>query len=631
MIANITNIKTESCSLSVYTKREECAVKMAQSIAVSSHLSAQEIAELRLAGLPTSKKGVGVRAATEGWAFELRTVRGGEARFYDVKGLPEAARNDLLNRRQDMALSAMRPVGRPKGDWFDRHPEVADAILVILADDKHASTRVMELLKPQFDVLPSLRSLKRYIQRIEKEQKVLLTAERDPDKFKSMYRPALGRMDATVSYAHEMWEIDTTKADVMCTDGRKAILGIIDRWSRRARFLVVESESAQSVRQMLVSTMLAWGVMPAILKVDHGSGFINASIIASLDAVGIKLDPCLPGHPEDKPHIERVFGTFNRERASMLKGFIGHNVAQAQQLRARAKKKTGRAVVEAGIDSIQLQRILDAWVDGTYHQRKHSMIGMQPMEKWQRSPLAARSVPAESLLKIAFSAVIGPAMVTKRGVRWKNGRYWADTLIPLMGKQVMLRWDEGDLGALYIFDELGNYVDTAVNVERSGLSQQAMAMAARREMAKFVNDQRAELRQKKAAFSVEKAKDAVLRDEAERAGKLTHFPRPTEARTTPTMDSITNAPAPLVPDTSMLEELVASTPTGRPAARSAAEKMAEADAIIAAAGRGETVDADALRRAQLYATTTEYRAEKMMVVAFGAPATAPAERRQGAA
>ncbi len=597
----------------------------------ATHLNAQEIADLRLAGLPTTKTGVRVRAATEGWPFELRKVRGGEASFYAVSGLPEAARIDLTERRADAALSAMRPVGRPKGDWFDRHPDVADAVLVILSEHKHASTRVMELLKATFSNLPSRPTLKRYMLRVEREKKLLLTAERDPDKFKSMYRPSLGRMDATVSYAHEMWEIDTTKADVMCTDGRKAILGIIDRWSRRARFLVVESESAMSVRNMLVTTMLAWGVMPAILKVDHGSGFINASIIASLDAVGIKLDPCLPGHPEDKPHVERLFGTFNRQRASMLKGFVGHNVAQAQQLRARAKKVKGRAVIEPGIDSAELQRILDAWVDGNYHQRKHSGIGMAPMEKWQRSPEPARAAPTESLLKIAFSAVIGAATVTKRGVRWKNGRYWADTLVPLMGKQVMLRWDEGDLGALYIFDEAGNYVDTAINVERKGFSQQAMAMAARHEMARFVNEQRAELRKKKASFSVEKAMDRVLRDEAEAAGRLTHFPRPTESRTTSTMDSIVNAPSPTLPDVSKLEKAAAKAAKPKVATRTVAQKMAEADAIIAAAARGETVDAEALNRARLYATTAEYRAEKTMVVHFGAPVAAPAERRQGAA
>ncbi|MFY9350093.1 MAG: Mu transposase C-terminal domain-containing protein [Sphingobium sp.] len=597
----------------------------------ATHLSAQEIAQLRLAGLPTTKTGIRVRAAVEGWPYEMRKVRGGEACFYEVQSLPAAARSDFLNRHAEPTLSMARPVGRPKGDWFDHHPLVADAVLVILAQHKHAAPRVMEMLKASFGALPDLRTLQRFMQRIEKEHKVLLAAERDPDKYKSMYRPALGRMDATVSYAHEMWEIDTTKADVMCTDGRKAILGIIDRWSRRARFLVVESESAQSVRGMLVSTMLAWGVMPAVLKVDNGSGFINASIIASLDAVGIKLDPCLPGHPEDKPHVERVFGTFNRERAAMLKGFVGHNVAQAQMLRARAKKKNGRAVIEATIDSVELQRILDAWVDGTYHQRKHSMIGMAPMEKWQRSPQPARSAPTESLLKIAFSAVIGSATVTKRGVRWKSGRYWADTLVPFMGKQVMLRWDEGDLGELYIFDEAGSYIDTAVNVERKGFSQQVIALAARREMAKFINDQRAELRKKKASFSVDAAVDRVLRDEAERAGKLTHFPRPTETRSTAAMDSITNAPAPAVPDISAVERLIAEPTPTRTSARTPDDKMAEADAIIASAARGEAVDADALNRARLYATTAEYRAHKMMTLSFGPTPEAPSERRQGAA
>lgn len=597
----------------------------------ATHLSAQEIADLRLAGLPTTKTGVRVRASGEGWPFELRKVRGGEACYYDVRGLPDAARTDLFGRRADVVLSNMRPVGRPKGDWFDNHPDVADAVLVILARHKHASTRVMELLQADFSDLPSLRSLKRYIQKIEKEQKVLLAAERDPDKFKSMYRPALGRMDATVSYAHEMWEIDTTKADIMCTDGRKNILGIIDRWSRRARFMVVESESAQSVRAMLVGTMLAWGVMPAILKVDNGSGFINASVIASLDAVGITLDACLPGHPEDKPHVERVFGTFNRERASMLKGFLGHNVAQAQMLRARAKKKTGRAVIEAGIDSAELQRILDAWVDGTYHQRKHSMIGMPPMEKWQRSPQPARTVPAETVLKIAFSAVIGTGTVTKRGVRWKNGRYYAATLIPLMGKQVNLRWDEGDYGAVYVFDEAGNYVDTAVNVERQGFSQQTVAMAARHEMAKWINEQRADLRRKKTAFSIDKAMDKVLRDEAERADKLIHFPMQTQARSTTALDSITHAPDPAVPDITQMAERIAVPRTPKPAPRTPAEKMAEADAVIAAAARGEAVDPADLRRAQLYATTAEYRAEKTMFLTFGNPAAPTAERRQGAA
>jgi transposase InsO family protein len=438
-------------------------------------------------------------------------------------------------------------------------------------------------------------------------------------------------MDATVSYAHEMWEIDTTKADVMCTDGRKAILGIIDRWSRRARFMVVESESAQSVRRMLVSTIMAWGVMPAVLKVDNGSGFINSSVGSALETLGIALEPCLPGTPEDKPHVERLFGTFNRQRASLLKGFIGHNVAQAQQLRAAAKKKTGRAVVEPGIDSAELQRILDAWVDGEYHQRTHGSLKMSPMEKWQRSPTPARAAPPESLLKIALSAFATTAIVGKRGVRWKNGRYWSPALVAYMDQPVTLRRDEDDLGALFVFDADGNYIDTAVNAARSGMAEQQFALAARRQFSAHMNAAKAELRKKQGKFSIEKARDQLLRDEAEAAGKLAHLPMPARQAPTTAMDSISNAPTPPTVDAARVEEALRRTEPSAAPVRTPKQKMAEADAILAAAARGETVDAEVVRRARLYAGTSEYQAQKIMAGHFGAPLATSPERQAGAA
>lgn len=623
----------ESCLLSVSPRNDERVISGQGETLDAAWLSAQQIADYRLSSLPTTKRGVQLRAHKEEWPCKPASGQRGGGFLYAAMGLPDAARADLIGRRKDAVAAQTRPVGRPTGsDFFTANTDVADAVLVILADTKVSSLNVMKMLRTQFSNLPSLRTLKRFIAKVETEQRLLLTARRDPDTFKSRYRPALGRMDATVSYAHEMWEIDTTKADVMCTDGRKNILGIIDRWSRRARFLVVESESGQSVRRMLTTTILAWGVMPAILKVDNGSGFMNASIKTALDVLGIKLDPCLPGHPEDKPHIERMFGTFNRERAPMLGGFIGHNVGQAQKLRAKAKKATGRAVIEAKISGAELQAILDAWVDGEYHLRKHGSLGMSPMEKWQLSPVQPIAAPSESLLKIALSAYVGTATVGKRGVRWKSGRYWAPTLVAHMDRVVTLRRDEDDLGALFVFDEDGNYIDTAVNAARSGLSQQQFALAARRQMTKHMAEATATLRKKQGQFSIEKAKDAVLRAEAEAAGKLVHLPMPARAETTATMDSIANAPAPIAPDAAELEAIFAAATPVRPAAgRSVEDKVAEADAILAAATRGEPVDPDAAARARLYASSSEYQTAKIMTAAFGAAPPATQERQSGVA
>jgi putative transposase len=594
-------------------------------------LTAREIADLRLAGLPTTERGIQKRADAEGWNSKPRAGLGG-GKVYAVLGLPDAARDDFMARRADALPEAPRSVGRPKGSgFFDRYPAMAEAVEAYIASRTISARNLLKLLDDDgFPELPTSRTLQRFVADLEERQKVVFTALRDPDRYKSAYKPALGRMDATVTYAHEMWEIDTTKADVICTDGRKHVLGIIDRWSRRTRFLVVESESAQSVRSMLVTTIMTWGVMPAILKTDNGSGFINKTMETALPYLGIKLDPCLPGTPEDKPHVERVFGTFNRERASMLEGFVGHNVAQAQKLRARAKKETGRAEIVAGISGARLQEILDAWVDGEYHQRTHSTLKMSPMEKWQRSPQPPRAAASERELKLALSAYVGTATIGKRGVRWKNGRYWSPRFVELMGQPVYLRRDEDDLGALFIFDGDDNYIDTAVNWERSGLSEQEFAMAAERQARAWLGEAKADIRRKQKDHSFEKARDNMLRREAEQAGKLIHLPPPTVQSITATMASITAQPAAAPVDQARIADVMQKTEAAAPA-RTVTQKVAEADAVLAATQRGEQVDPDTLRRANIYAKCSEYRAHKMLFVDFPRSAPAAPNRRQGAA
>lgn len=598
---------------------------------VALWLTAREIADLRLAGLPTTERGVRKRAEAEAWQWKPRADLGG-GRAYCALALPDAARDDFVSRQTDAVRASACARGRPKGTgWFDRHPDVADAVEAMIAEQRRPVATVLKLLRAfNFGELPHPKTLQRFMRDLEDRQKVLFTALRDPDGYKSSYRPALGRMDATVGYAHEMWEIDTTKADVHCTDGRWSVLGIIDRWSRRARFLVVTSESAQSVRRMLVTTIAAWGVMPEVLKVDNGSGFINASIGTALDLLGITLDPCLPGTPEDKPHIERLFGTFMRERAALLPGFAGHNVAQAQKLRAKAKKKTGRAEITASISGAELQTILDAWVDGEYHQRTHSSLKMSPMERWQRSPQPARAAPGERELKLALSAYVGTATVAKRGVRWKNGRYWSPRLVEWMGKPVHVRRDEDDLGALFLFDGEGNYIDTAVDVGRSGMTDQQFAMAARNQMQAHMTAAKAELRAKQRVYSFETARDELLRAEAEAAGKLAHLPPPTVRHVTPAIASIAATPEAPV-DRAQLDAVMRRTEQVAAPARTVEQKVAEADAVIAADKRGDAVEPDALRRAQLYAGTSEYRAHKMTFVDFQRAAPAAPRRQQGAA
>jgi transposase InsO family protein len=578
----------------------------------TTHLSADQLAKLGLDGLPKTKRGIHMRAEAEGWSAVRRSGRGGGL-LYALADLPASAQIDIAGR---LSGDNRRRRGRPKDtDFWTRHPEVADAVEAILAEQRIAAPRVLELLEMRFDELPSLRSLQRRCAMVERTKPALLASMRDPDAYKSRFRLALGRADGGVDRAHQVWELDTTKADVMTRGGRRMVLGVIDRWSRRARFLVAPSESGQSVRRLLIDTIRAWGVMPEAVATDNGAGYINASIRTALDTLGIEHRICPPGSPEKKPFVERLFGTFTRERAQLLAGFAGHSVAEAQRLRAVAKKQTGRAVIVAELEPDDLQAILDAWVDGVYHQREHSALRMTPMQKWLSSPLPATAAPSEDVLRVALSALVGTHKVGKRGIQWKAGRYWTAELTPYIGRQVVVRRDEDDLGALFAFDEDGHYIGTAVNAERAGFSEADFAAEAKRQQAEWTRQARAQVRERQRGFGIDEAKQLLLRRDAERAGKLHALPLPTEQRDTAAMRSIVARPMADLPAPARIA--AAWTQSEQPArAETVAERVARTDAIIAAAERGDAVDADDLRRARLFTASSQYRAEKLITGDF---------------
>ena len=583
------------------------------------HMSAQKIADLRLAGLPSTKRGVAMRAEAEQWNWIERKGRGG-GRLFSVKSLPAEARQDLLSRRpanENRNARRGRPAGR---NFFTENPEVADAVTGWLAARKLSAAVILQMIQAEFVQTPSLRTLQRFIAQTEDRHALALQSIRDPNAFKGTRRMSLGRADAGITYANQRWEIDTTPGDVLLVEGRRAILGVIDVFSRRVRFLVMPSESAQSVRKLLSATMADWGARPTTLATDQGSGYVNAAVTSALELLDIEHRACPPGSPEKKPYIERVFGTFQRQRAEVLAGYCGHNVAEAQRLRERARKETGKPLIVPEMTEAELQAVLDNWANGPYLQTRHGTLGMSPLQKWQQSPAGAARAPSPDELRIVLSAHVGTRVVGKRGIEWKRGRYWSPALVEYIGRDVMVRRDEDELGELMIFDDAGHFIDIAVNHQRSGMSEEQFALAARRDQEAHMKAARAGLREKQRRFSIEDARDALLRRDAEMAGKLTTLPGRLQDRPSETVRSIRNReepPARSATELAEIERAATAKPKARPAARPVEEKIAEADGLIAAAHRGEQVDQDRLRWAQAYAEGSEYRTAKVMAAHFG--------------
>ena len=104
-------------------------------------------------------------------------------------------------------------------------------------------------LKPAYGEAPSTRALQRWLQawRADPANARALSAVSDPDGHRSRKGPALGNREAGVDAPNALWELDSTPADVLCTDGRHVIVGAIDVWSRRARVLVVPVSRAVAI------------------------------------------------------------------------------------------------------------------------------------------------------------------------------------------------------------------------------------------------------------------------------------------------------------------------------------------------------------------------------------------------
>ena len=579
---------------------------------IPSYLSARQIAELALDGLPTSKRQVNARAERESWLYRNRKGRGG-GRLYATSSLPIDAQIDLATRRPAPERTD-RPkgaVGRPTGagSFFTENPDIAQAVMGWLAQRSLSAVVIDEMIRAHFGKAPNLRTLQRYIRRLKAENAVVLASLHDPARHKSVNRLALGRADRQLTYANERWEIDTTPGDVILAEGRMAILGIIDVYSRRVRFQVARSESAQSVRRILADTMLAWGAMPTEILTDQGSGYVNQAVRSALEMLDVEHKACPPGSPEKKPHIERVFGTFQRARAEVLAGYCGHNVAEAQRLREKARKDTGKPLIVGEMTAEELQAVLDNWAAGPYYQRRHSSLRMSPLEKYTSSPKHARAAPSADELRIVLSALVGTRTVGKRGIEWKGGRYWSPSLAAWFGQPVMVRRDEDELGELMIFDEAGRFIDVAINHERAGVSEEEFALAARRHQQQHEKAAREPWLAAKREFRIEDAREALLRHDAEQAGKLISLPGPLADRPSDAVRSIREAPMVAVSPPKS-HKVPSPRPRGPMADWTGEEKVAEADRLVAAHKRGEGVDPKRLAWAESYIERGSYAAVK---------------------
>lgn len=348
-------------------------------------------------------------------------------------------------------------------------------ILALLAQNQHlAAAQVRTLCRDEFgdtltiarrgetfDVaMPPVRAFQRVMKAYKTAFKVPLTKLQNPDHFRSTMKPSGTGSLKHVRHPNALWQIDASPLDALCTDGRHSIYACIDIATRRTLIYVSKTPRASAVGLLLRKALIAWGV-PDTIKTDNGSDFTARDTKRLLASLDIEMDISDAYSPEQKGHVERVIGTFQRSFATLVPGFVGHSVADRKAIEGRKSfskrlRETEAEVFEVAYSGAEMQTLADKWSSDFYQHQRHSGLGGKtPFQAAAESELPIRKVDetALDLLLMPVAGGDGYRVTTKFGIRVDGFHYATPNILP--STRVFVRQDPNDKGRVYAFEEDG--------------------------------------------------------------------------------------------------------------------------------------------------------------------------------
>ncbi|TXN71625.1 DDE-type integrase/transposase/recombinase [Methylobacterium sp. WL6] len=403
--------------------------------------------------------------------------------------------------------------------------------------------------------MPPIRTVQDALRRWKTTEKVALAAITNPDAYKSRYKLAGNNAAGYVSRLNEVWQIDASPMDALCVDGRHSVYLALDIWSRRVVVYVSKTPRAEAVGLLLRRAILAWGV-PERIKTDNGSDFTAKASQRLLASLGIahELSPAFT--PEDKGHVERAIGTFQRDLGPILPGFVGHSVADRKVIEARRafsariNDHDDAKAFCVELSGHDLQEYCDAWAENRYQHRKHAGL-RERADLAIRTPFGAAAaftgaiqriedVRALDLLLAPVAGKDGIRTVGKQGIRIERSFYLAPQVMP--DTQVFVRMDPSDLGRAYLFAlDGGEYLVEAICPEILGVDPVEAVALAKDARKALIDSRTAAIRREAKAIRPRDFADTILGRAAAASSKVVAFPRPSAVHTTPEIEAAGHA------------------------------------------------------------------------------------------
>lgn len=371
----------------------------------------------------------------------------------DRKGAAALAYDPALSRKDTGILSRAE------------EGAVRDFILGLLAKNPFSSTEhirntVIARFGPSLDVagarrpVPGLRGFQFAIADLRRGFRNELTKLTDPDGYRSKVE-FVATGTSTAHRLNEVWQIDASPLDAIMLSGkRQTIYVAIDVLSRRVMILLTPTPRAAAVGLLMRKCLIAWGV-PERVKTDNGSDFTAHATERLMALLGIEVELAPPYTPRAKAIVERAIGTFQRDFAATLPGFVGHSVADRKVIEGRKafSRRLGlddAHLFDADMTEAEAAAYADSWAAEIYAHTPHGGLG-------GATPFAAAAAYAGPVRRIenlaALDILLAPVAgadglrrVTKTGIRVDGANYLIGSVMP--GTDVLCRMDPSDLGRL---------------------------------------------------------------------------------------------------------------------------------------------------------------------------------------
>ena len=404
--------------------------------------------------------------------------------------------------------------------------------------------------------IPSVHAINRYIKKWISEHESQWLYITNPDEWKNKYMFGAGNASELIEALNQLWEEDSTPGDVMLTDGRHSIIGIIDVYSRRPRFLVTPTSKSESIAALNRYCIINWG-KPTGVKTDNGQDYKSVYLRAVFYDLEIDQTFCPPFTPECKPHIERMLQTMSHGIVELLPGYIGHSVTERKAIEGRKtfaqRLMTKGEVVEIKLSSVEFQEILDRWTDAMYMHEPHAGLdGKTPAQMVRDWPHPVMKVSNERALDLLLQPAPekgGWRVITKKGIRITMDAAILDYVAPEFcdraGERVQVKPDRADLGHAAIYLESGEFLCWAEDPTWYGISNAEAASHLKAKQKKVMQDGAKVLKAEARALKTKGIAMEILEYSEEKlraqSSNVVEMPKRTVDFTTPALEEAAKA------------------------------------------------------------------------------------------